>query len=402
MTNQTKLNTRIEVIDVLRGFAIMAIMLLHNIERFNLYIFPGGFGGMSTADRAVWDTLFFLFGGKTYSIFALLFGFTFFIMYTKQQEKGNDFGGRFLWRLLLLAGFATINAAFFPGEVLMLYAVVGVILYLVRKWNNKALLILGVFFLLQPVELFYFVRQLFDSTWELPQQINKGMHGSVRAYLEAGTITALIKGNTTIGQVWSMMWAVENGRFMQTAGLFIMGLLIGRSGWFANLIKYRKTWLTIFGVAIVATAVLYFVRLEVYMDREYFYRRSIGVAVDMWWKVSFTFIWVSLFALLYQSLSFQKIMTPFKAYGKMSLTNYVTQSIIGSIIYFPFGFNMASKIGVTASLAVGVVLFVLQITFCNWWIQKYKQGPLEKLWHRLTWIKLEDGKLKLAQVPVKK
>ena len=138
------------------------------------------------------------------------------------------------------------------------------------------------------------------------------------------------------------------------------------------------------------------------MDKEYIYRRSIGVAIDMWWKFYFTFIWVSLFALLYKTVSFQKIMSPFKAYGKMSLTNYVTQSIIGSILYFKFAFDLAPKISVTASLGVGVVLLLSQITFCNWWINNYRQGPLEKLWHMLTWIKREDGKLKLARVPVKK
>lgn len=402
MTNQSNISKRIEVVDVLRGFAIMAIMLLHNIERFNLYVFPGGFGGMTSTDRAVWDTLFFLFGGKTYSIFALLFGFTFFIMYTKQQEKGNDFGGRFLWRLLLLAGFATVNAAFFPGEVLMLYAVVGVVLFLVRKWNNKAILVLGIFFLLQPVELFYFIRQLLDNSWELPQQINHAMHGSVKAYLEEGTFWSLVKGNTTIGQAWSMMWAIENGRFLQTAGLFLIGLLIGRKGWLADLEKYKKTWLNIFIVAALASAVFYFIRLEFYADREFVFRRSIGVAVDMWWKLSCTFIWVSVFALLYKSQWFQNITSRLKAYGKMSLTNYVTQSILGSVLYFKFAFNLAPKIGVTASLGLGMVLFLVQITFCNWWIKKYKQGPLEKLWHNLTWIKVVDGKLRLAKVPVKK
>jgi uncharacterized protein len=284
----------------------------------------------------------------------------------------------------------------------MLYAVVGVVLFLARKWNNKAILILGIFFLLQPVELFYFIRQLADSAWELPQQINRGMHGSVKAYLQEGTFWALVKGNTSIGQAWSMMWAIENGRFLQTAGLFLLGLLIGRKGWLAGLVRYKNTWLTILIVAIISSTILYFVRLEVYMNSEYLYRRSIGVAVDMWWKLSFTFIWVSLFALLYKTVRFQKIMAPFKAYGKMSLTNYVTQSIIGSILYFKFAFDLAPKIGVTASLGLGVLLFLLQITFCNWWIKKYKQGPLEKLWHKLTWVQIKDGKLQLAPVTVKK
>ena len=58
--------------------------------------------------------MFALFAGKAYAIFALLFGFTFHLQYASRQSRGEDFGGRFLWRLLLLAGFATLNAAFFP------------------------------------------------------------------------------------------------------------------------------------------------------------------------------------------------------------------------------------------------------------------------------------------------
>ncbi|WP_430810095.1 MULTISPECIES: DUF418 domain-containing protein [unclassified Carboxylicivirga] len=378
---------RIEVVDVLRGFAIMAIMLLHNIERFNLYVFPTAFEAMGTADRAAWDTLFFLFAGKTYSIFALLFGFTFYIQYTRAQARGLGFGGRYLWRLLLLAGFACVNAAFFPGEVLMLYAVVGLVLFVVRKWGDRAVLLLAIFFLLQPVELFYFFRQLADNAFELPKQLNRLFHGDVRSYLSEGTFWALIKGNTTIGQLWSMLWAIENGRFLQTAGLFLVGLLLGRRGWFAHLAENKKTWLRVLAIATVAAACFYLLRQNYYIDREFMYRRSLGVAIDMWWKLSFTFIWVSLFALLYRSSLFKKLMKPFIAYGRMSLTNYITQSIIGSLIYFPFALNMAPKIGVLSSLYLGVVLFILQIAFCNWWMKKYRQGPLEKLWHRLTWIR---------------
>ena len=75
---------------------------------------------------------FSLFAGKAYAIFALLFGLTFYIQYTNQQKKGKDFGYRFLWRLLLLGGFATLNAAFFPaGDVLLLFCVVGIFLFIV-------------------------------------------------------------------------------------------------------------------------------------------------------------------------------------------------------------------------------------------------------------------------------
>ena len=71
---------RIEVVDALRGFAVMAIMLLHNIEHFNFYDFPTASSAfMEAMDKGIWETLFFLFSGKAYAIFSLLFGFSFFI-----------------------------------------------------------------------------------------------------------------------------------------------------------------------------------------------------------------------------------------------------------------------------------------------------------------------------------
>ena len=89
---------RIEVVDSLRGFAIMGILLLHSIEHFNFYVFPKNESQpdwLNQLDTIVWDSLFFLFGGKGYAIFALLFGFTFSLMYAKQKLKGIDFGARF-------------------------------------------------------------------------------------------------------------------------------------------------------------------------------------------------------------------------------------------------------------------------------------------------------------------
>ena len=86
---------RIEVVDALRGFAVMAIILLHNIEHFNLYNFPEATTDfMKALDKGVWDTLFFLFSGKAYAIFALLFGFSFFML-QRIVLPGGDLGALF-------------------------------------------------------------------------------------------------------------------------------------------------------------------------------------------------------------------------------------------------------------------------------------------------------------------
>ena len=139
MSNTPK-TARIEVVDALRGFAVVAIMLLHFIEHFIYSVYPEP---ASTTDQlinqSVWDALFFVFAGKSYTIFALLFGFTFIIQQQNQERKGKDFGGRFAWRMLLLAFFATLNAAFFPGgDVLMLFAVMGLVMIPLRKPSLKA------------------------------------------------------------------------------------------------------------------------------------------------------------------------------------------------------------------------------------------------------------------------
>ena len=73
-------------------------------------------------------------------------------------------------------------------------------------------------------------------------------------------------------------------------------------------------------------------------------------------------------------------------YGKMSLTNYIAQSGVGALIFFPFGLGLASRCGYALSLVIGVAVFVLQAAFCRWWLRGHRQGPLESLWHRMTWL----------------
>ena len=140
MNSPTPASTeRIQVVDALRGFAIVAILLLHNLEHFDVWYLPEGFPSwLISLDKGIWDTMFFLFSGKAYGIFAVLFGFTFYIMQHNQAKKGKDFRLRFAWRLLLLLGFGIINSAFYQGDILTIYALLGFTLIPVAKLSNKA------------------------------------------------------------------------------------------------------------------------------------------------------------------------------------------------------------------------------------------------------------------------
>lgn len=382
-----KKSPRIEVVDALRGFAVMAIILVHNLEHFIFPVYPTDSPEwLKILDQGVFNGVFSLFAGKAYAIFALLFGFTFYIQTSNQKRQGKDFGYRFLWRLVLLAGFATLNAAFFPaGDVLLLFVVVGIVLFLTRNWSDKAVLVASVIFLLQPVEWYHYIASLVNPAHQLPDLKVGEMYAEVAEYTKAGNIGDFIRGNVTLGQKASLLWAVNAGRFFQTAGLFLLGFYIGRKQLFAASEKNLHLWIKILIVSAVAFAPLYTLK-ELVMESSPIIRQSVGTAFDMWQKLAFTLVLIASFVLLYQNKRFCGKVSSLRFYGRMSLTNYITQSIVGAFIYFPFGLYLAPYCGYTASLLVGIFTFLLQVRFCKWWLGRHKQGPLESIWHKWTWI----------------
>lgn len=380
-------NSRIEVVDALRGFAVMAIILVHNLEHFIFPVYPTDSPNwLNIIDQGIFNGVFSLFAGKAYAIFALLFGFTFYIQTDNQKKRGKDFGYRFLWRLILLIGFATLNAAFFPaGDVLLLFVVVGPILFFTRNWSNKAIIITSAIFLLQPVEWYHYIANLINPTHRLPDLKVGEMYAEVAEYTKGRNFWDFILGNITLGQKASLLWAINAGRFFQTAGLFLLGFYIGKKQLFVSSEKNLKFWVKILIISAIAFAPLYTLK-ELIMGNAAIIQQTAGTAFDMWQKLAFTLVLIASFILLYQNKKFRNTVSNLRFYGRMSLTNYIAQSIIGAIIYFPFGLYLAPYCGYTVSLLIGFFTFLLQVKFCKWWLSKHKQGPLELIWHKWTWL----------------
>lgn len=387
MTENITKNTRIEVVDALRGFAVMAIILVHNLEHFIFPVYPTDSPTwLNILDQGIFNGILTLFAGKAYAIFALLFGFTFYIQTTNQKKQGRDFGYRFLWRLILLVGFAALNAAFFPaGDVLLLFAATALVLFIARNWNNKLIFITALIFLLQPMEWYHYIAGLIDPTHHLPDLKVGEMYAEVAAYTKAGNFGDFIIGNLTLGQKASFLWAVNAGRLFQTAGLFLLGFYIGRKQLFISSEKNLRFWIKLLIVSAISFAPLYTLK-ELIMGNNEFIQQTAGTAFDMWQKLAFTLVLVASFVILYQNKTFSHKIGNLRYYGKMSLTNYISQSVIGAIIYFPFGLYLAPYCGYTISLLIGISTFYLQIMFCKWWLSKHKQGPLESIWHKWTWL----------------
>lgn len=381
---------RILAIDALRGFAVMGIMLLHNIEHFNYYSFPkAGSPLLASLDKHLWDMFFFLFSGKAYAIFALLFGFTFYLQNHNSEKRGEDFRNRYMWRLVLLLGFGFINASFFPGEILVLYALLGFVLVPVRHLSDKTVMWIAFFLMLQPLEWGKVIYALIYPEAN-PQQMIYSL-GDVYPQLKGSSWWEMVKANFVTGQLASLNWAWCYGRVCQTASLFMIGMLLGRKGLFRLTDETRGQvmgfWLRTGFYALPCAVLLYYLKDFIYSQiGNPFLKASMETIWNSWYNLAFMLVMVSAFLLLYwvNKGKVQQILVP---YGKMSLTDYITQSVIGSFIYYGYGLEMHRYCGTTLSLLIGIAFFLLQLAFAHWWFRHFKRGPLETIWHKLTWMR---------------
>jgi uncharacterized protein len=379
---------RIEVVDALRGFAICAIMLLHNLEHFDFYYFPEHLPAwLKAVDSKVWDTLFFLFAGKAYAIFALLFGFTFFIQMENAAKKGLDFRPRFVWRLFLLFLFGCINGLFYEGDILAFYAVLGITLVPVAKWSNKAVLITAIILLLQPVEWANVVHILNTLGYAAPQNLSDQYFAQVGQFMGGTSFWELVKGNFMIGRPAVIYWSWENGRFFQTPALFMLGMLLGRKGRFLTSKHNTRLWKSMLLITAICFIPLFYLKGS--MNELVAFEplaKKLAMIITTWSNLAFMLVLVSSFVYVYMKGSVKMALNTFSPLGRMSLTNYIAQSIMGTLVYYGYGLGLYQYTGATYSLLIGLLLFTLQLLFCKWWLRTHKQGPLEHLWHRATWI----------------
>lgn len=384
----TQNNQRIEVADVLRGFAIMAIFLIHSIEHFNFYSFPQAPNEfIKFTDKAVWDSLFFLFAGKAYAIFALLFGFSFFIQDSRQQALGNDFRPRFAWRLVLLFIIGNLNAAFFTAEVLVLYSIVGFAILPVCRLKDKTVLIIAAICLLQPVEIGKVIYALINPEYVAGASLDAPYWALTSKTQAEGTFWEMLKVNLWEGQIASLAWAWENGRAFQTAGLFMLGMVMGRSQFLDGSSKHQRLNIKLLLVSLLLFFPLYGLcnTLPQFIENRAILRPLLLILSSLH-KFAFMGLLVTSIVWLYYNSSLKRLLTKLVPYGKMSLTNYIMQSIIGSLVFYGWGFAMHKHLGVTYSFLLGIVLFLAQYAFSVWWLKHHKQGILEYWWKRATWI----------------
>lgn len=386
-------NNRIEIADVLRGFAVMGITLIHFIERFSLNSFPQeSCNFLIFTDRVIWDSVFFTFSGKAYCIFALLFGFSFFIQDNSQKEKGRDFRGRFAWRLVLLFFIACVNSTLFPGEILVLYALLGYVLIAVCRLSTRTVLIIATILLLQPFEWGQIIYALLNPEYIINAQFDAPYWELVNTAQREGSFLELSKTTIWTGNIANMGWMILNGRITQTAGLFMIGMVIGRGEVFQYSERNIKFWIKVLIISIISFFPLYGLKaiLPEFISREALLVPSIQLLKSLS-NLAFTGVMFAGVILVYYQTKFGRVLHLLAPYGRMSLTNYLSQSLIGGFLFYNWGLGLYRHTGITASFLIGISVFLLQYFFCRWWLRSHRQGPLEWLWKKATWIKIGKG-----------
>ncbi|MDR2036708.1 MAG: DUF418 domain-containing protein [Bacteroidales bacterium] len=382
-------NHRIEIADVLRGFAVMGITLIHFIERFSLNSFPEETCNFLVfTDRVIWDSVFFTISGKAYCIFALLFGFSFFIQDNAQKEKGKDFRGRFAWRLVLLMVFACINSTLFPGEILVLYVLVGYVLIAVCRLSSRTVAVIAVILLLQPIEWGQLIYALINPEYTMNAEFDAPYWEIVNTAQKEGSFLEMCKTAIWTGNIANMGWMLLHGRVTQTAGLFMIGMLIGRSRVFPYSEKNIKLWINVFIIAVIAFFPVYGLMaiLPDFINREALLVPSTLILKSLS-NIAFTGILFAGVIIVYYQTKFRRVLHQLAPYGRMSLTNYLSQSLLGAFLFYNWGLGLYRHTGITVCFLIGIGVFLVQLFFCRWWLRSHRHGPLEWLWKKATWIK---------------
>lgn len=374
---------RIDVVDALRGFAVCGIIMIHFIEHLNFYAFPDP----TPLDQAVWDVVFFLGSGKMYAIFSLLFGLSCFIQHRNQEKLGHDFRGRFAWRMLLLFLWGILDLVFYNGDILCTYAVLGLLLIPLVKASDRALLAAAAFLLLQPVELSCIVLGLFNPG-TAPMDVGLGpLWGRLYGACAEGSFLDVARTNLSCGLRINFGWALENGRLTQTLMLFIVGMYLGRKRLFLDEGDNMGFWRKALVGSAAATALLLLLgKIVPGMAGAPAVRHGLETMLKAWQNFSMMSLYVSGLVLLYYRTGLRGGLSNLSVIGRMSLSAYLLQSVVGGFLFYNWGLGLYRFCGHAVSFLLSLLFLVVLYFLCRAWSKGHRRGPLEQLWSVATFV----------------
>ena len=383
------------ILDILRGIALFGICLA-NFPEFSLYTFLNKdvVEAMPTADidHVVKYLQYIFVDGKFYSLFSLLFGIGFTIIMSNLLKKNGN-GMLIFYRrmaILLMIGFMHLMLLW-AGDILLLYALVGMILPLFRNLSDRKLLTIATIFILFPividttrVVLDYDPSALVMMANQYFNEMNGINDDNFAIWLRDGqTYLDVLKFNLS-GSFIRCQEFIEGNRAFKVLGLFLFGLYIGRNKLYdlnKNITLLKKVRFYGFLIGLPLSCLYAWIAMN--DTPSGVVGRSIAYSFSV---IPMCLAYISTVCLWYSSRKSKKL-SFLAAPGRMALTNYIGQSVFGMIIYYGIGFGLGASMGLAHVELVATAVFIIQMIFSYVWLKYFQFGPLEWVWRMLTYGK---------------
>ena len=369
--------------DVLRGFALLGILVV-NIQFMGLSSDQGARGEWTQgfANGSATFLIAALFAGKFYLLFSFLFGYS--SNYVIQNDRSNR--ARWIKRCFVLIAFGAIHFTFlWHGDIIFMYGLLGLLLTLFFFKEDRTLKMWSrIIFSISTVLVVLIGALAYIAEYLMEEDLGISAESSLDEILQNGTFLESIPARL---EVWLL--SISSGIFLQ-GGLafaaFLLGVRLARSNFLSSPIdkaansKLMKKGF-VFGLPIQIIAAVILVRNEQTTEpSESIYLISLFTS----------FVAAPLLSMFYVGLIRKlveerpQLVSWMKPAGKMSLTIYISQSVITSLIFSPWGLGLFQDLQTWQVFLLAFIIWLLLSYLAALWLKRFNQGPLEKLVSSLT------------------
>jgi uncharacterized protein len=381
---------RADVLDALRAFALLGIFISH-VPDFS------GFEFMTEGQRAALDhfslnkpldaALHFFIQGKFFSLFSLLFGIGFAVQLDSAMRNGRNFARHFARRLAILFLIGSLHALTWYGDILKDYALIGLLLICTARWSTAAIgwaaMCVLVLRALWPIAAWAFVSQSPKSPAVGANPV--GHFFELTQTFAGGDVTATFTANLELLRYKALQMLYE-GKAISILAMFLLGAYVGKRGIYRDLRAFtpllRRVCAVCAPIGIVGNALLVPIEATTpsYPPSPMWAFEQILFAVAV---PAMTLAYASGFALLWSRSS--RFLSALAPAGRMALTTYVSQTLIGVSVFYGIGFGLHGALGLAGCVGFAVAVFVLQCLVSSIWLSAFRFGPLEWLWRCATY-----------------
>jgi uncharacterized protein len=397
MSEVAEVRGRIEAIDLLRGMAVLGILLL-NIQSFSTiesaYFNPTAYGDFSGVNAWVWGFTRLFADQKFMTLFSVLFGAGVILMSERALAAGRKPGWAHYRRMALLLGVGLLHAyLLWYGDILTFYALCGMLVYVARRWRPRVLLGLGLALLVVPFLIFaaiqYFlpefppdVRREFEQSWspdaEAVEKELSDYRGSYGEQLRHRARTAF-EMHFFLLFIW-FGWRVT-GLMMIGMALFKWRVL----GAYRSVGFYRRLFVLgcVTGLLLEGAGMIYQARMDWAVEA-----MIPGMQFNYWASLFVAMGYLGAVMLWHQAGTGRWMRDKLSKVGRMAFTNYLAQTVICTTIFYGHGFGLFGLVERWQQLLLVVAIWVVQFAWSAWWLRRFQYGPLEWLWRCATYMRL--------------